>query len=124
MAKMILHYPTQTNLHRRANPHIQHEFYQQKHFSLIGDRKAWIAVGKTLLIFCPMFLAANLWCTNMYEDLTQSVDRFENARHQLVDSQIKMRAKRDQLFSPEHIRILAAESLALDVPEKEQIRFL
>lgn len=116
---MNFHCPVQPCLRPRANARLLQQLNNQKVFSRLGDRKLWVAVVKVLLILCPMFLAVNLWLASAANKLELPVQAAENVRHQLIDTQISLRAKRDQLYAPERIRIIAAEQLSLYVPEKE-----
>lgn len=121
---MNFHNSAQPYFRARANARFLQQFDQQKVFSLSGDRKLWHAVGKMLLVFCPMFLAVNLWLGSCFNNLEQSVQAVENVRHELMDRQIGLSAKKSQLSSPERVRIIAAEKLSLNVPEKEQVTVL
>jgi len=90
---------------------------------LPGDRELWLSVGKILLVLCPMVLAVNLWLASSFNNLEASVQAVESVRHELMDNQINLRAKRAQLFSPERVQMIAAEKLSLHVPGKEQVKF-
>ena len=69
-----------------------------------------------------MGLAVHLWLAHMYENLERSVWAAENVRHELIDRQINLGAKKIQLSSEEHVRTIAAEKLSLYVPGKDQIQ--
>lgn len=119
---MNFHNPAETYFRPRARAHFLQELDQQKVFSLSGDRKLWRSVGKILLILCPLLLAVNLWLASSFNNLEKSVQVVENLRYELMESQNNLRAKRDQLLSPERVRIIAAQKLSLHVPGKEQVR--
>ena len=121
---MNYHHSTQTYFRQRSTPVFQQQLYQQRVSSLPGDKKVWLAVRKVLLVLCPLFLALHLLLAGVFNDFQQSVQAVENIRHNLLEKKANLRVKRDQLFSPEHVRILAVEKLSLDVPEKEQIKML
>ena len=118
---MNFHNPTPTYFRSRANSRFLRELDNQKVFSISTDRKLWLSVGKLLLVLCPIMLSINLWLASSLNNLEKSVQVVENVRHELIDCQINLRAKRDQLLSPERVRILAAQKLALHVPGKEQV---
>jgi hypothetical protein len=120
---MNYHYPAQLGFRPRVNSRFLQQLDNQKVTPLSGDRKLWLSVGKRLLVFCPLLLAVNLWLASSFKDLEQSVHMLENVRHQLMEQHISLKAKRDQLFSPERVRIIAAEKLSLYAPEKEQVNF-
>ena len=121
---MNFHNSAQPYFRARADARFLQQFDRQKVYSLSGDRKLWFAVGKMLLVLCPMLLAVNLWLGSCFDDLEQSVQAVENVRHELMDRQINLRARKSQLSSPERLRIIAAEKLSLNVPEKEQVTVL
>jgi hypothetical protein len=66
-----------------------------------------------------MILAANLWLSSSLRNLELSVQEVEGVRQELIDTQRSLRAKRDRLYAPERIRMIAAEQLSLYVPDKE-----
>jgi cell division protein FtsL len=115
------HNSAQPYFRSRPNSRFLQQYSKQKVYSLSGDRNLWLAVGKPLLVFCPLFLAMNLWLASCFNNLEQSVQAVENVRHELMDRQINLRAKKDQLSSPERVRKIAEEKLSLYVPEKEQV---
>jgi hypothetical protein len=115
------------NMHNPAQPYFRpmrfrQQVRKQKAFSLPGEKELWISIGKMLLVLCPMVLAVNLWLASSFNNLEASVLAVENVRNELMDSQIHLRAKRAQLFSPERVQALAAEKLSLHVPGKEQVK--
>jgi hypothetical protein len=123
-AEMIYHTPAQPYFRARANSPFLQELDRQKVFSLSVDRKLWLALGKMLLVLCPICLAVNLWlgsCCTLLERSTQAVD---NSRHQLMERQISLSAERSYLLSPERVQFIAAKKLSLYVPEKGQVKLL
>jgi hypothetical protein len=113
--------PAQSYLRPRANVHFLQALDNQKVFSLSGDRKLWISVGKMLLVLCPLLLAMNLWLASSFNNFEQSVQALELVHQEHMDSQNNLRTKRDQLLSPERVRVFAAEKFALHAPKKEQV---
>jgi len=77
-----------------------------------------------LLVFCPILLAVHLWLASSFNTLQKSVQADEIVRYELMENQISLKAKRDQMLLPERVRVIAAEKLALHVPEKEQVTFI
>jgi hypothetical protein len=118
------------NIHNSVQPFYRYAptagFRQQvrrkKTFAWPGDRMLWISVGKILLVLCPLVLIVNLWLGASFRNLESSVREVENARLELMDKQIKLRAQRAQLYSPEHIQLMAAEKFSLRVPDKDQVK--
>lgn len=82
------------------------------------------ALGKMLLVFFPVLLALHLWLAASFDTLEESVQVGENIRNELMGNQASLTTKREQMLSPERVRGIAAEKLALYVPEKEQVTFI
>jgi hypothetical protein len=121
---MNLHNPAQPYFRPRANVHFFQQLSTQKASSLWGDRKFLLFLGKMLLVFCPMLLAVHLCLAASFNNFQQSIQVGENIRHELLENQSNLRVKRDQMLIPERVRLMAAEKLALHVPEKEQVTFI
>jgi len=94
---------------------------RQKAFGLIGPKVLWIAVGKVLLIFFPLLLLVYFWLSSSAERNAAVILAAEEGRSALVDENIQLRAKRARLYSPEYLNTMAANQLALYVPEKGQV---
>ena len=93
----------------------------QKVFGLIGPKVLWIAVGKVLLLFFPLLFLVNFWLSSSAERNARTILAAEEGRYGLMDENIKLRAERARLYSPESLNTMAAKQLALYVPEKGQI---
>lgn len=120
---MNFHNPAQSYFRPMVNTRFRQQLRKQKVFFLPGDKELWLSVGKILLVLCPLVLAVNLWLASSFNNLEASVQAVESVRHELMDNQINLRAKRAQLFSPERVQMIAAEKLSLHVPGKEQVKF-
>jgi len=93
----------------------------QKILGLIGPKVLWIAVGKVLFLFFPLLFLANVWLSSSAERNAATILVAEEGRYVLMDENIKLRAERARLYSPEYLNTMAAKQLALYVPEKRQI---
>ena len=93
----------------------------QKALGLIGPKVLWIAVGKVLLLFFPLLFLVNFWLSSSAERNAATILAAEEGRYGLMDENIKLRAKRAHLYSPEYLNTMAANQLALYVPEKRQV---
>jgi hypothetical protein len=94
---------------------------RQKTFSVVGPKVFWVAVGKVLLFFCPLLIVVNFWLSSSAEQVASSVREAEEGRYALMDENIKLRAERARMYSPESLDKLAASQLALHLPEKGQV---
>jgi len=121
---MNLYNPAQSYSRPKADLHFFQQLSNQKVCPPWGDRRLLLSVGKMLLVFCPMLLAVHLWLASSFNTLQKAVRADETVRHELMENQISLRAKRDQMLLPERVRVIAAEKLALHVPEKEQVTYI
>jgi hypothetical protein len=94
---------------------------RRKAFGLIGPKVLWIAVGKVLLLFIPLLFLVHFWLSSSAERNAVTILVAEEGRSVLMDENIKLRAKRARLYSPEYLNTMAANQLALYVPEKGQV---
>ncbi len=121
---MNFHNSAQTYYRPRAHSHLFQQLTSQQDISRSGDGNVRRVVGKVLLVFCPLVLAINLGLASCSHTLEQSVQAVSNDRHERMERQIGLRAKKEQLSSPERVRIIAAEKLSLYVPDQEQVKIL
>ena len=119
---MNFHNPAQSFFRPMVNARFRQQVRKRNVLSWPGDRMLWLSVGKILLVLCPMVLVVNFWLASSFNNLDVSVKAVESARHELMDKQIRLRAQRAQLFSPEQIHLIAAEKFSLHVPEKDQVK--
>jgi len=96
---------------------------RQRVFTWSADKVLFAAVGKILLVLVPVVLAMNLLFAVWSSHLTSSLETSAETHHVLMNKQIKLRALRAHLYSPEQVRLLAAEKFSLQVPGKEQIKY-
>jgi hypothetical protein len=120
---MTVHNPAQSYFRPMVNTQFRQQVQKQKGLSWPGDRELWLSVGKILFVLCPIVLAVNFWLSSSFKNLEISVEEVETVRHELMDKQIKLRAQRAQLFSPDQVQLIAAEKLSLHVPGKEQVKY-
>lgn len=95
--------------------------WRQNTFGLLGPKVFWVAIGKVLLVFCPLLLLVNFWLSSAANRVAGEIQVAEEGRYLLMDENIRLRAERARLFSPEYLDKMAANQLALYVPEKKQI---
>lgn len=119
---MNFHNPAQTYFRPTPRSSFHQELFNQRAYSLAGEKRLWLSVGKLLLVLLPVVLAGHLWLAHANQNLERRVRGAENVRHQCIDTQIDLVAKKTQLSSVERVRIMAAEKLSLYVPGKEQVQ--
>lgn len=103
----------------RANSSFLLQLGNQKVSTWKDHKKTRIAVVKVLLLLGSIVLAVHLWLSSSSRNLDHSVQKVDRVRQELIDTQLSLRAKRDRLYAPERIRMIAAEQLSLYVPDKE-----
>lgn len=121
---MNFHRPVQPYFRQKKNPHFFQQLSNQRVYSLWRDRDLLLAVGKVLLVFCPVLLVLHLWLATFFDTLQKSVQEGENLRLERMENQAGLKLKWDQMLLPERVQVIAAEKLALHVPEKEQITYI
>jgi len=119
---MNIHNSAQVFYRPIPNARFRQQIRRQKAFSWAGDRMLWLSIGKMLLVLCPLVLLANLWLAASFNTLDAYVKQVEQAREELMDKQIKLRVQRAQLYSPEHVQLMAAEKFSLRIPDKDQVK--
>ncbi len=113
--------PAQSYLRTKASPSFFQSLGKQKVTTHSGNRKLLLSIGRTMFVLCPFLLAINLWLASSVKNLEQSVQVAGNVHHELLGTQIKLRAQRDQMLAPERVRLIASQKLSLYVPQKDQV---
>jgi hypothetical protein len=120
---MNFHNPAQLYSRPMVNTRFRQQLRRQRVYTWSADKVLFLAVGKILLVLLPVVLAINLLFATWSSHLAASTEKVDNVHLVLMDKQIKLRAQRAQLYSPEQVQLLAAEKFSLHVPGKEQIKF-
>ena len=94
---------------------------RQQILGLLGPKVLWVAVGKVLLLFCPLLLLVNFWLSSSAERMATAIQVAEDGRYLLVTENITLRAERALLNSPGYLNQRAASQFALYVPGKGQV---
>lgn len=87
----------------------------------MGDRKVWLAVRNTALILCPVVFTVNMWLASISNRLEQAIQTVDIALYELSEKHADLRAEKEQIYSPENVRLLAFTKLSLDVPDVERV---
>lgn len=116
---MNSYHPTQSYFRQGADLRIRQQVYRRNVFV---DTKIWPRIRNMLFILCSILMAVNLWLSHIVANLEQALQTVENVRHELTETQISLRATRDQMYSPDYIVMLASQKLSLQIPEKEQVK--
>ncbi|MBU1568527.1 MAG: hypothetical protein KJ630_23235 [Proteobacteria bacterium] len=90
-------------------------------FDLPGGLILWKAVGRIVLSMLPFILAANMFLASTVDDVERSLIAIDNQRHELMDKNIGLLAKRARLYAPERVSLMAADKLSLYAASPGQI---
>ncbi|MEK6201413.1 MAG: hypothetical protein N2A40_03195 [Desulfobulbaceae bacterium] len=93
----------------------------RKILALTVPKGVWLVAGKVSLLLCPLLFLVNLWLSSSAERVAVEILAGEEGRFVLMDEHIKLRAERARLYSPGYLNEVAANQLALYVPEKRQV---
>jgi len=69
----------------------------------------------------PFVLAANMFLASAADDAERSLTVFDNQRHELMDKNIGLLAKKASLYAPERVSRMAADKLSLYAASPGQI---
>ncbi len=94
---------------------------RQKVLAYLGSKVMLVAVGKVALVFCPLLLLVVFCLSSAAEKNVATILAAEEGYSQLMDENIKLRAERARLYSPEYLDKKAAKQLSLYAPEKRQV---
>ncbi len=118
---MFINQSVQT-YHRPMMPSSMRRQLRPQILGLLGPKVLWLAVGKVLLLFCPLLLLVNFWLSSSAERMATEILAAEDGRYLLVTENITLRAERALLNSPDYLNQKAANQFALYVPEKGQVK--
>ncbi len=113
--------PIQTFGRPASNIVYKHQVRRQKVLDLQGSMAVWRPVAKLILVSLPLLFAINL-CLSLYQGkVDASIQAAEDARFELMNTHITLRAGKARLMSPGYVQVAAAEKLSLHVPRKGQV---
>ena len=93
----------------------QQNFRPRELFDISDWLVLWKPVGKVLLMIFPLVLVINMFVTSVISDVDRSLVSVDNQRHELMDKNFEMLARKARLWAPANIQKLAGDKLALQV---------
>lgn len=114
-------YNTQAYCRPAANAIFEQQVQARKSTDVLGSINVWRAVGKICLFGLPVIFSLNLALGFYMDKIENSIRVAEDARFELMDKHIALRAENARLMSPDSIEVAAAEKLSLIVPEPGQV---
>ena len=111
---------TETYMRSVAKIGIQHARSREL-FDLSSWLVLWKPVGKILLLILPVVLGINMFVSSAVTHVDLSIASVDNQRHELMDKNIGLLARKARLWSPANMEQLAGEKLALQSSAKDQV---
>jgi hypothetical protein len=90
-------------------------------FDLSGWLVLWKPVGRIMLMIFPVVLIIHMFIGFAVINMDQAISSIDNQRHELMDKNIELLARKASLWSPENIEKLAGEKLELYADSGDQV---
>lgn len=121
---MIINPSAQTVIPRRNAFKSRSRYRRQQALELPGGKQLFLAVTKVLCGVTLFLLIGSLWLGGSIRQIDAQISKVEVQRDQLVNSNILMRAKKANMFSPETVGTMAGDQFAIHLPESGQYKFI
>lgn len=89
-----------------------------------GGKLFFFSAVKIVAAAIFFLIVSSLWLGSSIRQVDAQISKMEKQRDQLVDSNIAMRAKRANMFSPETVGAMVGDQLAIHLPQSGQYKFL
>lgn len=100
---------------------LRQNFRPRDLFDLSSWLVLWKPVGKALLMIFPLVLIINMFVASAVTNIDRSIVIVDNQRHELMDKNIELLARKAGLWAPASIQKLANEKLALQKDSGNQV---
>jgi hypothetical protein len=90
-------------------------------FDLSSWLVLWKPVGKVMLMILPLVLVVNMCLASVVTSIERSIVDVDNQRHELMDKNMGLLARKASLWSPVNMQQLAGEKLALHAGSGDQV---
>jgi len=98
----------------------RHSRYRES-FNVSEWLMLWKPVGKIMLMIFPLVLVINMCIASAVANIDASIVRVDNQRHDLMDKNIELLARKASLWTPANMQQLAGEKLALYKDSGDQV---
>jgi hypothetical protein len=112
---------TEPYLRPTAKIGIRQHFRPRDFLDLSGWLPLWKPVGKTLLMIFPLVLLINMFVASAVTKTDRLIVNVDNQRHELMDKNIELLARKARLWAPVNMQKLAGEKLALQKDSGNQV---
>lgn len=119
---MNYHNSTETYLRSAAKIGIQQHGRSRELFDLSSWLVLWKPVGKILLLILPVVLSIHMFVASGITLTNNSITGVDDQRHELMDKNIGLLARKARLWSPASMEKMAGEKLALQSSSRDQVR--
>jgi hypothetical protein len=117
---MIFHNSVQSYVRPVANVGIRQHLARRSTSELPGGIVLWKALGKVAVVVCVATITMSAVLSVYKGNVATAAAAVEQQRHELMDSNINLRAKRAALLSPQAIELAAGKMLSLYAPVNGQ----
>jgi len=121
---MIINPSAHTVILRRKAFRPHSRFRRQQTLSFPGGQPFFFAVTKLLCGATVCLLLSTLWLGSSIRQVDAQISKVETQRDQLANSNILMRAKKANMFSPETVGLMAGDQFAIHLPGAGQHNFI
>ena len=101
-----------------ANVRVRQQVRRQKAIGFPGGVLLWKSLGKTSLFLLLAVVSLSMVMTTLSTKNIVALESAEITRHELMDANIQLRAKKAHLMTEEQVKIAAEEKLSLSAPGK------
>ena len=96
----------------------------RRRMTVPGGKHFFVAAVKMCLASAFFLLLSSLWLSSSISEVEEQIAKMETQREQLVNSNILMRAKKANMFSPETVEEMAGDQFAIHLPQSGQYKFI
>jgi hypothetical protein len=121
---MIINPSANTVIPRRNAFRNRSRIRRQQAFIFPCGKPFFFAVSKVACGAAVFLFLSSLWLGSSIRQVDAQITTVEMQRDQLVNSNILMRAKKANMFSPETVGIMAGDQFAIHLPGTEQYKFI
>jgi len=117
---MIIHNSTESYTRPTVNIGVRQQLARRNAWDLPGGALLWKGIGRVAVGVCVVTVTVNLLLGAYSSHLTSKAAVLEEQRHQLMDTNIILRATRAGMLTRQAVEAAAGKALSLYAPEEGQ----
>lgn len=117
----MYHNSAQSYVRPASHIGVRQHFVRRDGWELPGGVLLWKAVGKVAAVVGLVVVLLSSVMGGYLQSLERKARIVENSRHELMDTNISLRAERAVLQAPDRIKLEAGKLLSLHVPADGQV---